>query len=99
MRATIRDLKTRTQTEVTLDDIARELNPKVGLDRLSWAIYSFSALSDGSLHQPHAGRLVEAKVQAFPPASGTRANVAMAASLPDVYKSALDLSDSVRCNG
>jgi len=29
MRATIRDLNIRTRTEVTLDDIARELNPKV----------------------------------------------------------------------
>jgi RNA-directed DNA polymerase len=29
MRATIRDLKIRKRTEVTLDDIARELNPKV----------------------------------------------------------------------
>jgi RNA-directed DNA polymerase len=29
MRATIRDLKVRTRTEVTLDDIARELNPMV----------------------------------------------------------------------
>jgi group II intron reverse transcriptase/maturase len=29
MRATIRDLRLRKRTEVTLDDIARELNPKV----------------------------------------------------------------------
>ena len=29
MRATIRDLKIRKRTEVTLDDIARELNPMV----------------------------------------------------------------------
>lgn len=29
MRATIRDLNIRTRTEVTLDDIAREVNPKV----------------------------------------------------------------------
>ena len=44
-----------------------------GLDRLLWAIYPFSALSDGSLHQPDAGRLVEAEIQALPPTSGTRA--------------------------
>ena len=44
-----------------------------GLARLLWAIHSLGALSDSSLYQPDDSRLVEAKIQALPPASGTRA--------------------------
>ena len=79
MRETIKGLKIRKRTEVTLDDIARELNPMVtGLDRILWAIHAFSALSAGSLHQPDAGRLVEAKIQALPPAAWSRARLFLA---------------------
>jgi len=44
MRATIRDLRLRKRTEVTLDDIARELNPKVRRWIAYYGRYTRSAL-------------------------------------------------------
>ena len=44
MRATIRDLNIRTRTEVTLDDIARELDPKVRGWLAYYGQYTRSAL-------------------------------------------------------
>jgi hypothetical protein len=58
-------MKLRKRTEVTLDDIARELNP----------IHALSALSFGTLHQSDLGYLVEAKVQALPSPFRTRASL------------------------
>ena len=74
MRATIRDLNIRTRTEVTLDDIARELDPKVRGWLAYYGQYTRSALYPIAryINQTLAVS-VEAKIQALPPASGTRA--------------------------
>jgi hypothetical protein len=49
MRATIRGLKLRKRTEVTLDDIARELNPMVRGWIAYYGQYTRSALYPGKL--------------------------------------------------
>jgi len=46
-----------------------------GLDRILWAVHAFGALCAGSLHQPDVGRLDEAKIQALPPATRSRARL------------------------
>ena len=74
MRETIRRLE---DSQANRGDAGRH-RPRAqshgsGLDRILWAIHAFSALSAGSLHQPDAGRLDEAKIQALPPAAWPRA--------------------------
>ena len=75
MRAAIRGLKLRKRTEVTLDEIARELNPMVRGWIAYYGQYTRSALYPLALHQPDIGYLVEAKVQALPSPLGTGASL------------------------
>jgi hypothetical protein len=76
MRETIRGLKIRKRTEVTLGRHRPRTQPHpTGLDRVLRAIHAISALSSGSLPQPDAGRLVEAEIQALPPATWSSARL------------------------
>ena len=75
MRATIRDLKIRKRTEVTLDDIARKLNPKVRGWIAYYGQYARSALYPMAryINQTLAVWFKRRYKKALPPASGTSA--------------------------
>jgi hypothetical protein len=66
MRATIRELNIRRQTQRSLNDIAELLNPLLrGVDRVLWAIRTIGAVSCASIHQSDARGLGHAEVQAL----------------------------------
>ena len=55
MREAIRDLNLRRQTQLSLQDIARQLNPLLtGLDRVLRALCSLSTVSSAAIRQSHA---------------------------------------------
>jgi hypothetical protein len=63
MLSTIRELKLRHQTQLSLQDIARQLNPLLRGWIAYYGRYASSALYPCSAHQSDAGGLGDAKVQ------------------------------------
>ena len=66
MRSTIRDLNIRRRTQVSLADIARQINPLLtGLDRILRAVRALGAVPHAPIRQSDASGLGDAEVQAL----------------------------------